>query len=111
MIKIITKDKIKEHQKFKDNMLIVDLLPEESYEEHNVPCSINIPYEENDSFVVDVREKVLTQDRKIILYCRNKDCEISKEAAEELEKANFTDIEIYKNGIDDWYGESTEEVA
>ena len=85
----------------KEDFVLINVLPEKSFEEGHIPGSHNVP-NESDSFVDDVKEIAGKTDRKIVVYCASRSCNASPEAAAKLEKAGFTNVYDFEDGMAGW---------
>jgi rhodanese-related sulfurtransferase len=91
------KHKIEREQDF----VFLNVLPEKYYKEQHIPGSDNIPYDEDD-FLNRVGKKAESKDAEIVVYCANADCPKSKEAAETLEAAGYTNVVDFVGGTKEW---------
>lgn len=84
------------------NFLLIDALPQKSFERRHLPSARNIPLKE-----FDLRKNGLPQDkdRKIITYCGNSNCSTSEKIAVKLEKLGYTNVYRYRDGIKGWHDE------
>lgn len=94
----ITTDELVELKNQGKDFVLVDVLGEKYFNEEHIPGAINIPYEDIAAEALDRFDK----DQKIILYCKNKACTASPEAAEKLEKIGFKDVYDYDEGLQGW---------
>lgn len=95
---IITIDDLYEDLKNNsDNIIVINALSAEAFEECHISGSINIPYNE-------LPEKLnsLDKNKKIVVYCAHKLCSASTEAYKILDQAGFTNVYEYKGGIREW---------
>lgn len=79
---------------------IIDVLSPESYQEKHLPTAINI--QNGPELVSQVEARGIPKDAEIIVYCSSETCGASPAAAETLEKAGFTNIAYYKDGLAGW---------
>lgn len=94
----ITADELDEMKEDDENLKIVDVLGEEQFEKEHVPGAINIPYERIANEALDRFDK----DDRIVVYCKNKACTASPEAAEKLDDLGFKHVYDFENGIEGW---------
>jgi len=80
---------------------LVDVLSEKSFEGIHIPTSHNIAYAHG---FAEVFAKALSvpKDAKIIVYCASSGCQLSHLAADELEKAGYTNVYHYADGLAGW---------
>lgn len=87
-----------EHEDF----VLINVLPQEKFNEKHIRTSINIPVD-SDDFVEKVKSVAGSKDRKIVVYCANFECDASPQAAKKLEDAGFTKVYDYEGGTKDWF--------
>ena len=93
-----------------DNYVLIDVRPFDVYEERHITDSDNIPLSEED-FEELVERRVVSKDSKVVVYCGSFECPLSKQAAERLEKAGFTNVYDYEGGLKDWTTHQKQEAA
>lgn len=99
----LNRQQVEERIETNDNALLINVLPEESFDKEHIPGSINIPAGADD-FVKMVEKKVQDKSQEVIVYCASKECTASDQAAEMLEKAGFTNVEHFAGGMEEWNG-------
>lgn len=104
---------IKEILGSREDILIINVLPKEDFNEEHIPGSINIPVSGEEDFVQKVEALVTNKSRKIVVYCASKECPASEQAAEKLDKAGFSYVLDFEGGMKEWKnaGEAIEKVA
>ena len=93
----IDAEELKEKMEQGEEIQVIDVLSEESYGEKHLPGAINIPYRE-----IGKRKDEIDQDKEIIVYCNDKDCDASPIAAEKLVKLGFEDVTDFEGGLLGW---------
>lgn len=81
--------------------VVIDVLPEESFERAHLPGAVNIPVGDED-FLERVADEAPTKDTKIIVYCADEACQASPKAAKKLEGAGYTNIVDFEGGLKGW---------
>lgn len=84
------------------DVVLLDLLPPESYESRHIPKAVNIPVYDPD-FDRLVRHKVPEKDTRVIVYCDDDQCEETMKAASRLELLGYVDVYEYSGGLEDWH--------
>ena len=83
------------------NFVLVDVLSKEKYSAGHVPGALNIPetpdYEKTFEAALTVPKET-----EIIVYCSSSTCQASVRTADALEKAGYTNVLHYKDGIAGW---------
>ena len=90
-----------------DDVLLVNTLAADSFEQTRIPQAVNIPLAESD-FVKRVEKQAGGKDKPVVVYCASQQCTSSEKAAEKLQNAGFTQIIDFAGGFKAWQGESTE---
>lgn len=80
-----------------DDFLLVDLMPPSQYLLLHIPTAVNIPIE----YLHQVLE-YLPQDRDIVMYCTDPECEFADEGARKLELHGFTNMVKFPGGLEEW---------
>lgn len=88
---------------------LVNVLPGAKFTETLIPGAQNIPLEEPD-FAARVETAIGGKDQPVTLYCGSRDCTKSKHAAQQLESAGFTGVQVYEEGAKGWK-EQTQQAA
>lgn len=84
-----------------EEVLLVNTLPSERFEETKLPGAVNIP-QDRDDFVEQVEQRAGGKDKKIVVYCANIECDSSHQAATKLDHAGFVDVVEYRGGAKAW---------
>jgi rhodanese-related sulfurtransferase len=92
----ISKEELQEKLKRGDDFSLVNVLKPEGYKAGLIPHSQRIPLSE-----LAHRWSELPVDKEVVVYCANKHCNASKEAAQRL-KAEGYKVRAYEGGIDEW---------
>lgn len=85
----------------RDDFLLVNTLPEQSFEKTKIEGAINIP-ESKDDFVEKVEKKADSKKTPVVVYCANEACDSSVKAAEKLDKAGFEQVFEFTGGAEAW---------
>src|SRR3989344_4144435 len=83
------------------DFVLVDVLSKEKYSARHVPGAINIPETVDYAKTFEAALQV-PSDREIIVYCSSGTCQASVRTADALEKAGYTNVVHYKDGIAGW---------
>jgi len=105
-MQIVSKSQLKQRIDSKQDMLLIDVLPEDSFKQHSIPGSINIPFKDNVNFVQKVEQRMASKNQSIVVYCANSQCTLSKQAAQKLENSGFTNVQAFEEGVEGWFGKS-----
>lgn len=100
----ISKSQLQRDIKNREDMLLINVLSRENFNQQHIPSSINIPLKDNANFVNDVEAQAQSKDQRIVIYCASTTCDASEHAAQKLEEAGFTNIECFKEGVEGWFG-------
>ena len=98
---ILTEELKKKLAEGRANFVLIDVLSKEKYTARHVPGAKNIP--ETLDFAKTF-ESVLQvpKDTEIAVYCSSNTCKASVRAVDALEKAGYTNVIHYTDGITGW---------
>lgn len=81
------------------DMVLVDVLPEINHKKMRIPRSINIPVDK----IEEVAPIVLPDNQQhIVVYCANRQCQASVNAARKFEDLGYTNVYDYEDGLQGW---------
>ena len=101
MAKFITTEELKKKIDGEDDFYLVDVLSAGSYKARHIPVAKNVPNEPG--FLEQFEKEIAApKDAEIIVYCASETCMASQMAADILEKAGYTDVIHYKEGLAGW---------
>jgi rhodanese-related sulfurtransferase len=100
----VSKSDVKKAIEGNQDVLLIDVLPEDSFRERHIPGSINIPFNNNERFADQVNNRVKSKDTRVIVYCASATCDLSSKAARKLTEAGFTSVAAYEEGVEGWFG-------
>jgi len=100
-MRTLTAKQLKEQRKQDENLLLINVLDTDHYEQEHIPDSHNIPLSRDD-FVQQVQNLAGQKDRYIVVHCSNKDCRSSPTAARKLIGAGFTNVADFEGGMAEW---------
>jgi rhodanese-related sulfurtransferase len=102
----ISKSQLKQLIDQQQDMTLIDVLPKESFQKQHIPGAINIQFKDNSNFLNEVLQHVALKDQRIVVYCLNTQCPLSKDAAQKLEGAGYTNVQAFEEGVEGWFGKS-----
>lgn len=85
-----------------DAVTVVDALPPAPYGQRHLPGALNLAAEDFDARIGD--GVLPDRDATIVAYSTDAGCTRGPELAERLEAAGYTDVRVYREGIEDWVG-------
>lgn len=97
----IDRNELKNMMDRQKDFVLIETLPEESFNKEHLPGAINIPTNADD-FEERVKEAVPEKDKPVVVYCANKECPASPEAAKKLEEMGYKAVFDYEEGKEDW---------
>jgi rhodanese-related sulfurtransferase len=101
MAKVITTEELKKKIDEGRGFYLIDALSANSYEARHVPGAQNVP--NGSEFLMQFESEIKApKDAEIIVYCSSSGCMASVQAADTLEKAGYTNIAHYKDGLAGW---------
>ena len=95
-VELLTKEELAKRLRRNDDLLVLDVRPEEEYAAGHVPGAVSIPIAE-----LRRRLKELPKNKKIVAYCRGSFCAFAPEAARYLDKKGFR-TSVLDSGLPDW---------
>ena len=110
-MKTVSKSQLKQWLDKKEDMMLIDVLPKEYFQKRHIPGAINIPFKDNANFVNEVTQHVALKGQRIVVCCLNTQCPLSKEAAQKLESAGYTNVQAFEEGVEGWFGTSAGKAA
>ena len=103
MAKIITTEELKAKiDSGRNDFYLVDVLLPNSYQARHVPGAKNVPVNQPNFLERFEKETGAAKDAEIIVYCSSGTCIASVQAADKLEKAGYTNVTRYKDGLAGW---------
>ena len=101
MVKTITTKEVKENLDNNKDFLLVDVLSSNSFEARHIPGAKNVPY--SPTFLEDFEKAMATsKDTNISVYCASSGCQLSVMAGDVLDKAGYSSISHFKDGLAGW---------
>lgn len=97
----IQTDDLKTLMSSKDDLLLVNTLDTEHFDQTRLPGSINVPQSQDD-FTQKVEEVAGAKSRPVVVYCASSGCDSSTKGAEKLEQAGFSKVMDYEAGAKGW---------
>ncbi|MFG0306790.1 MAG: rhodanese-like domain-containing protein [Phycisphaerales bacterium JB040] len=97
----LTAEELRRLMEERDDLTVINVLPEDSFNEAHIPDSISIPFNE-DGFAERVREEVGDTFAKVVVYCANESCDASPKAGSALEEAGFQNVYDFEGGVEAW---------
>jgi len=98
MYDTIDRDELEEKLASDNDIVLIEVLDEEQYEESHIEGAINIPLSQIGR---EIKGKIDT-DREIVVYCADFECQASPKAAEKLDKLGYENVYDYAGGKKDW---------
>ncbi len=95
-VELLTKEELAKRLRNKDDLLVLDVRPEQEYAAGHVPGAVSIPVAE-----LKRRLKELPRNKEVVAYCRGSFCAFAPEAVRYLDKKGFRTY-ILDSGLPDW---------
>lgn len=108
--KEITREGLKAKLDRGEELVLVETLGPKYYEDAHLPGAINIPHTEVDALAP---EMLPDKSAQIVVYCSNRACQNSPQAARRLAALGYKNVYDYEEGKQEWIeaGLSTESGA
>ncbi|EKD92746.1 MAG: Rhodanese-like protein [uncultured bacterium] len=84
-----------------EDLVLVDVLPQESYLRQHLPGAINIPID-SDNFETLVEDLIPDKSKLVIVYCEKKDCDESLRGAQRIAAMGYKNVSDYETGLEGW---------
>lgn len=81
-----------------NRLVLVNVLDPEQYKDCHIKGSINVPFEQLDTFAHKLDKEI-----EVVFYCSNYMCAASGKAAQLFGKKGFKHVWAYEAGMTDWY--------
>jgi 3-mercaptopyruvate sulfurtransferase SseA len=81
--------------------VIIDARATDEYEAGHIPAAINIPHDRIPDFI-EVLNREVSTDARIICYCRSLTCDFSDLLATELKVIGYQDVSVFSGGWEQW---------
>jgi rhodanese-related sulfurtransferase len=99
MVRSITREELKAKLDGGEEVIVVEALGPKYYEEAHLPGAINIPHTEVDALAPELLPDKSAQ---IVVYCSNRACQNSPQAARRLDALGYENVYDYEEGKQDW---------
>ncbi|MDZ7744791.1 MAG: rhodanese-like domain-containing protein [Candidatus Saccharibacteria bacterium] len=100
MPRSITAAELKDLRQNNKQTVVIDVLAPESYEARHIPGAINIP--NGPELIHEVEKQNIDKDTPLVVYCSSATCGASPAAAASIEKAGFTNVADFDDGLAGW---------
>lgn len=101
MAKSITAEELKKKMEGNEKFYLIDNLMPNSFEGHHIPGAKNVPF--GTDFIQKFEKQIgAPKDAEIITYCASSGCQLSVMAADALEKAGYTNVRHFADGLAGW---------
>lgn len=97
--KTINREELRMKIDRKDDFVLLETLPKESFEEGHLPGARNLPVDEIENRASSLIPK---KDTEVVVYCASFDCNASEKAAEKLVSLGYTNVIDFPGGKADW---------
>lgn len=98
-ISTIPRDALKQRLDHKLPTTLVEALPQRYFDDGHLPGALNIPH---DQVRAAAPSQLPDKDAFIVVYCANKPCANSRQAAVILHQLGYTQVYEYVEGKEDW---------
>ena len=99
MAKEITREELRAKLDRGEDVVLVEALPAKYYEDAHLPGAINVPHKEVDELAPTM---LADKSAQIVVYCSNRACQNSPQAARRLDELGYENVYDYEEGKQDW---------
>ena len=100
LMRTISKEELRQHLDGEAPPIVVEVLPPEDYREFHLPSAISVPW--NSDFTDRIQEQVTDKQQEVVLYCRDRQCDASTNAARAMEQLGYTHVAHFPGGKAEW---------
>jgi rhodanese-related sulfurtransferase len=102
LVQSISKEELKKKvDSNRDDFHLIEVLGAKSFQEYHLPQAENIPLKDQE-FQKKIHQAVPNRDDEVVVYCKDKDCTASPEAAEKLNQMGYSHVFDYEGGKEEW---------
>ena len=98
-VRTISREELKAKLDRGEQVTLVETLGSVYYEDAHLPGAINIPHTEVDELAPSLLPDKAAQ---VVVYCSNRACQNSPQAARRLEALGYGNVYDYEEGKQDW---------
>jgi rhodanese-related sulfurtransferase len=98
-VKEITREGLKAKLDRGEEVVLIETLGPRYYEDAHLPGAINIPHTEVDALAP---EMLPDKSAEVVVYCSNRACQYSPQAARRLAALGYENVYDYEEGKQDW---------
>lgn len=95
----ISREELKAKLDQGEDVVLVEALPLRYYEEVHLPGAINIPHNQVDELAPEL---LSDKSAEIVVYCSNRACQNSPQAARRLTALGYENVRDYEEGKQGW---------
>ncbi len=103
---IISAEELKNKIEKDSELMVINVLEEEAFDDCHIKDSINIPFAELEESISH-----LDKNQEIIVYCASEVSPLSQIAYDTLKKAKFKKLYLFKGGMKEWHEKNFESVG
>jgi rhodanese-related sulfurtransferase len=103
MTRSISTAELQELQRSKEGFALFNVLPDAQYSQAgSIAGSLHAAHDDP-AFVESVeRQTAGDKHTRVVVYCAGQSCDASTRAADRLAEAGFTNVEVYRGGLEEW---------
>jgi rhodanese-related sulfurtransferase len=99
MVSVINTNELVKKIENRENLLLVEALPEQYYNDGHLPGAVNLNYNEPNSRITTV---LTDKDKELIVYCASLTCPNSGLLAKRLVELGYPKVSVYEEGKAEW---------
>lgn len=99
-MQIIDRETLQHKAQNNPNLVIVEVLGPDKYEEFHLPGAMNVPLGEN--FEETIQQAIPDKSKEVVVYCSDHDCNASPTAARKMDELGYEHVYDYSGGKKDW---------
>ena len=99
MAHTITLEELRAKVEAGEELVLLEALPREYYEEAHLPGALNLPLDQLEELAPRL---VPDRDAQVVVYCKDEPCPNSELAARRLRRLGYTNVRDYVAGKAEW---------
>lgn len=100
MFETISRDEAKQILMGGHDVILVEVLGPDEFHRFHLPRAINVPFD--DQFDERIRQAVADRSAPVLVYCRDAECHLSRQAAQRMDELGYAAVYDYEAGKEDW---------
>jgi rhodanese-related sulfurtransferase len=101
MTRPIHRDELESMIDRQQEFALVEVLSPAEFKEAHLPTARNVPL--GPRFAERIQAEIPDKEATVVVYCKDKDCQASPQAANQMEELGYHNVYDYEEGKKDWH--------